>query len=150
VQVDFHYEEGNTGRFKPVVRNIELRNVTSKRSDYALYLRGYADAPIENIRLEDCAFEQVAKPDVLEHVRGLSRRNVRINGTVVSGNTVHFGQGLPLVGQAIAVCGLLCGPKKAGDESRSPAPPSKVNSIGFNGSRGCSIVQKALRPDGSG
>ena len=83
VQVDFHYEEGNSGRFKPVVRNIEMRNVTAKKSKYALYLRGYEDAPIENIRLVDCIFDQVAKPDVLEHVKGLVRRNVRVNGVTV-------------------------------------------------------------------
>jgi polygalacturonase len=83
VQVDFHYEEGNSGKFKPVVRNIEMRNVTSKKSNYALYLRGYEDAPIENIRLVDCTFDQVAKPDVLEHVKGLVRRNVRVNGAAV-------------------------------------------------------------------
>ena len=83
VQVDFHYEEGNSGKFKPVVRNIELRSVTAKKSKYALYLRGYEDAPIENIRLVDCAFDQVAKPDVLEHVKGLVRRNVRVNGAAV-------------------------------------------------------------------
>jgi polygalacturonase len=83
VQVDFHYEEGNSGKFKPVVRNIEMRNVTAKKSNYALYLRGYQDAPIENIRLVDCTFDQVAKPDVLEHVKGLVRRNVRVNGAAV-------------------------------------------------------------------
>ncbi|MBI4875916.1 MAG: glycoside hydrolase family 28 protein [Acidobacteria bacterium] len=84
VQVDFHYEEGNSGTFKPVVPNIGLRNVTSKKSKYALYLRGYEDAPIRDVRLEDCTFEGVQKPDVLEHVQGLTRRNVRVNGTLAS------------------------------------------------------------------
>jgi hypothetical protein len=32
----------------PVVRNVELRNVTLKRAQYALYLRGFKNAPIEN------------------------------------------------------------------------------------------------------
>jgi hypothetical protein len=31
----------------------------------------------------DCIFDQVAKPDVLEHVKGLVRRNVRVNGVTV-------------------------------------------------------------------
>lgn len=83
VHVDFHYEEGNTGKFKPTVRNIEVRRVTSKKSNHALYLRGYPESPIENIRLEDCAFDQVARPDVLEHVTGLIRRNVRVNGAAI-------------------------------------------------------------------
>jgi polygalacturonase len=80
VQVDFYYEEGDSGKFKPVVRNIELRNVTSKKSKYVLYLRGYPNAPIQDIRLEDCVFDAVAKPDVIEHVTGLVRRRVRVNG----------------------------------------------------------------------
>jgi polygalacturonase len=80
VQVDFHYEEGDSGKFKPLVRNIELRNVTSKKSKYVLYLRGYQNAPIQDIRLEDCVFDAVAQPDVIEHVTGLTRRRVRVNG----------------------------------------------------------------------
>jgi polygalacturonase len=80
VQVDFFYEEGDSGKFPPVVRNLELRNVTSKKSKYVLYLRGYPNAPIEDIRLEDCVFEEVAQPDVIEHVKGLARRRVRVKG----------------------------------------------------------------------
>lgn len=73
VHVDFHYEEGDAGPFTPVVRNIEMERVTSKKSKYGLYLRGYAKSPIRNVRLKDCAFENVAKADVLEHVEGLQR-----------------------------------------------------------------------------
>ncbi|MCU0244951.1 MAG: glycoside hydrolase family 28 protein [Bryobacter sp.] len=73
VHVDFHYEEGDTGKFTPTVRNIEVERVTSKKSKYGLYLRGYAKSPIRNVRLKDCTFENVAKADVLEHVEGLSR-----------------------------------------------------------------------------
>jgi polygalacturonase len=73
VHVDFHYEEGDTGSHPPRVRDIELSGVRSKKSRYGLYLRGYAKAPIENVRLERCVFENVARADVLEHVNGLVR-----------------------------------------------------------------------------
>jgi polygalacturonase len=78
--IDFHYEEGRNGAYTPVVRDVELRNVTSRRSDYALYLRGFENAPIGEVRLIDCAFTGVQKGNVVEHVRGLTLRNVRLNG----------------------------------------------------------------------
>ena len=73
VHVDFFYEEGDAGPHLPTVRHIELENVTCKKSKYALYLRGYARAPIRHVRLSCCTFENVEKPDVLEHVEGLIR-----------------------------------------------------------------------------
>jgi polygalacturonase len=80
VSIDFHYEEGDAGPFKPVVRNIDVRHVTSKKSKYGLYLRGFKDALIQDVRIEKCTFENVARPDVIEHVKGLSLVDVTVNG----------------------------------------------------------------------
>jgi hypothetical protein len=80
LHVDLFYEEGDKGQFPPVVRDIEMRGVTSVKSNYALYLRGYPSAPIRDIRLEDCRFDNVAKPSVLENVDGLAVSNVSVNG----------------------------------------------------------------------
>jgi polygalacturonase len=77
---DFFYEEGDTGKYPPVLRDVELRNVTSRKSKYAFLLRGYAHAPIADVRVVDCAFDGVAEPDVVEGVRGLTLQNVRVNG----------------------------------------------------------------------
>jgi polygalacturonase len=82
IGVDFQYEEGDAGRFTPTVRDIEVRNLTSGKSRNALSLRGYASAPITNVRLKDCRFDNVAQPDVLEHVKGLVFDNVTLNGSV--------------------------------------------------------------------
>ncbi len=71
LHVDLFYEEGDKGRYPPVVRDIEMRNVTSGKSTYALYLRGYKHAPIRNVRIVNCKFENAAKPDVIENVEGL-------------------------------------------------------------------------------
>ena len=57
-------------RFTPMLRDVEVRNVTSQKSRYALLLRGYAHAPITDVRVIDCTFDGVAEPDVLEGVRG--------------------------------------------------------------------------------
>ncbi len=82
VTVDFLYEEGDAGKFPPVVRDIEVRNVTSQRSRNAVSLRGYAHTPVTNVRLRDCRFENVAQPDVLENVKDVVLTNVSVNGIV--------------------------------------------------------------------
>lgn len=78
--IDFHYEEGARGNFTPIVRNVEMRDVTGAKSDYALYLRGFETAPIRNVRLTDCSFDNVARVNVIEHVRDLRLERVYING----------------------------------------------------------------------
>ena len=84
LQVDFLYEEGAKGNFPPVVRDVELRRVTSRKSNYGLYLRGYEKGTIEDVRVIDCTFDGVARPDVVEHVTGLVRQNVTVNGAKVT------------------------------------------------------------------
>jgi polygalacturonase len=83
LQVDFLYEEGANGAFMPVVRDVELHRITSRKSSYALYLRGLDNGVIDDIRVVDCRFDGVANPDVIEGVTRLVRRNVMMNGTMV-------------------------------------------------------------------
>jgi polygalacturonase len=80
LSIDFYYEEGPKGPFTPIVRDVEIRNVTSKKSKFALYLRGFENAPIRDVRVVDCRFENVERPSVLEHVIGLEQRNVTSTG----------------------------------------------------------------------
>jgi polygalacturonase len=84
IAVDFNYEEGDAGSFTPVVRDIEVRNVNSNKSNYALLLRGYARTPVTNLRVRDCKFDNVARPDVLENVKDIALTNVAINGRVLN------------------------------------------------------------------
>ncbi len=84
--IDFTYEEGDTGSFPPVVRDIEVRNVTSKKSTYGLLLRGYRSALISDVRVTNCTFDNVAKPDVIENVKDVRLSNARINGKTINEN----------------------------------------------------------------
>jgi polygalacturonase len=86
LSIDFYYEEGATGKFTPVVRNVDIRNLATRKAQYALYLRGFAKAPIAGVRLADCDFEGVAHPNLIENVVDLALRNVRINGKLVDGS----------------------------------------------------------------
>jgi hypothetical protein len=86
VAIDFYYEEGENGKYTPIVRNVDVRSLNVKTTKYALYLRGFKNAPIENVRLTDCNFDQASSPNVIENVRGLSLDNVRINGKLATQN----------------------------------------------------------------
>lgn len=82
VTINFFYEEGEGGKHLPTVRDVDVRNVTSRKSQHALLLRGFRNAPISGVRIEDCTFDGVAKEDVLENVSGIELKNVRVNGRV--------------------------------------------------------------------
>jgi len=82
VTINFFYEEGEGGRHLPTVRDVEVRNVSSRKSQHALLLRGFKNAQISGVRIQDCTFDGVQKDDVLENVRGIELQNVRVNGKI--------------------------------------------------------------------
>jgi polygalacturonase len=83
LSIDFTYEEGAKGSFKPVARDIELRHVTSKKSSYGVVLKSYANAELSDIRILSCTFDGVEKGNVIE-----SATNVRWDGTTINGRPV--------------------------------------------------------------
>jgi polygalacturonase len=82
LQIDFYYEEGDKGPERPNVHDIDIRNVTCKKSKYALQVRGFPSAPVRDLRLADCTFGNIAQRNIIEHVEGLACENVRINGAL--------------------------------------------------------------------
>jgi polygalacturonase len=84
IDVDFYYEEGANGSFTPVVRDVEVVNLEVRKCANAWSLRGFKNAPVSNIRLKDCTFDNAAKPAVTENVEGLTLDNVTVNGKKVS------------------------------------------------------------------
>jgi polygalacturonase len=80
VSIDLYYEEGRGGPFVPVIRHVEVQNVTSNRSQYGLYMRAYEGSEISGIRIADSRFEGVERGNVTEGVRGLVMDDVVING----------------------------------------------------------------------
>ncbi|MDQ8185534.1 glycoside hydrolase family 28 protein [Pelagicoccus sp. SDUM812002] len=79
IKVNFVYEEGDAGDFAPVVRNVVVRRLVSRKSKYPLYFKGYAHTPISDVHLIDCQFEGAEKPSVLQYVKGLRMDNVLMN-----------------------------------------------------------------------
>lgn len=80
IDIDFHYEEGRGGAFLPSVGEIEIANLKCRKSQRVLSLRGFKEAPIRNVTLEDCSFENSARPDRVEFVEGLRLVRVTVNG----------------------------------------------------------------------
>jgi hypothetical protein len=83
VTIDFNYEEGDKGKFTPVMRNFVVRNLKSGNSRYALDVQGFKHAPIFNLSLEDCVFDNVKEPSLVKNVEGLKLRDVRLNGKLI-------------------------------------------------------------------
>jgi polygalacturonase len=72
LKIDFYYEEGDKGQFTPIVRNVEMKNVESAKSQFGIWIRAYDRSPATNISLDHCTFSDVAEPNVLDNVKNLS------------------------------------------------------------------------------
>jgi polygalacturonase len=84
LSVDLYYEEGQKGPYVPVIRDVEMRNVTSRKSKYAIYARAYEKSEISDIRVIDCRFDGVAQGSVTDGVRGLVLTGTTVNGRPAS------------------------------------------------------------------
>ncbi len=80
ITVDFFYEEGEGGPFKPVVKNIFVSDVKCEKSKYGIYLRGYANAPITGVELSHCVFNNAAEGNFFKNVEGVKVNDVTVNG----------------------------------------------------------------------
>ncbi|MBP6506488.1 MAG: glycoside hydrolase family 88 protein [Opitutaceae bacterium] len=80
--IDLLYEEGAAGAFPPVVRNVQLERVTSAASPRVLWVRGFAGAVIDGIRLSHSTFSGVTATDVIVHAGTISFDRVTIEPAV--------------------------------------------------------------------
>lgn len=78
LSVEFDYEEGANGPFRPELRDVEIENVTSESSGSVAIVTSFPGAVIEKVRLKDCAFRGVESADLLKSAGALSLENVNI------------------------------------------------------------------------
>jgi polygalacturonase len=76
VKVDFFYEEGDAGEHDPVLRNVVVQKVESRKSRFPVWIRAYRRSPAERIVIEDCRFENAEEPNVLDNVRDMTLLDV--------------------------------------------------------------------------
>jgi unsaturated rhamnogalacturonyl hydrolase len=63
LQIDFLYEEGAKGDFKPVARNVVMENITVAQTPRVLNVRGFPGADISGVRIYNSTFKQIKGPD---------------------------------------------------------------------------------------
>lgn len=84
ITCDFNYEEGADGPFTPELNNLLVERLHVQQAKQVLDSQGLANAPVRNIRLQDCSFNGVSKDSVITYTQGLELNNVRVNGETVT------------------------------------------------------------------
>jgi unsaturated rhamnogalacturonyl hydrolase len=77
--IDLLYEEGPRGDHPPIVRHIQLDDVTSSASPRVMYIRGFDAAVIDDIRIAHSTFNSVTDPEVVQHAGRITLDHVTIN-----------------------------------------------------------------------
>ncbi|MDP3832132.1 MAG: glycosyl hydrolase family 28 protein, partial [Ignavibacteriaceae bacterium] len=84
IKIDYYYEEGKKGNFLPTIRNVHVQNLTSEKSKFAIWIKAFDNAPVTGLYLDNCNFNQVAKDNVIEHVKDYKFNSVMINNKIIS------------------------------------------------------------------
>jgi polygalacturonase len=77
VRINLQYDK-DRGEHFPSVRNVELQNISAKKSRRPFYFVGLPNAKITNVLIENCTFENVSEPSVFENTEDLRFRNFRL------------------------------------------------------------------------
>jgi polygalacturonase len=81
INCSYHISAEGEGRFPPLIKNVYLSNVTSKKSDYAIWLDGIKGQQcVYNITVENCVFSGVEQKNQLKNIGKVTFKNVVING----------------------------------------------------------------------
>jgi polygalacturonase len=65
LQIDFLYEEGADGPYKPVVQSIDMENITVDKTLRVLNVVGFPGAEISGVRIRNSTFNEVTKSNVV-------------------------------------------------------------------------------------
>jgi len=74
-----------TKEYIPVVRNIFVENVTSKKSKYGILIEGYDEQhPVEGVHIKNSTFDRVVEGNKIEFGKDLHFTNLKINGEEIA------------------------------------------------------------------
>jgi polygalacturonase len=82
--VDYFYEEGDAGEYTPEVRNINLENITSQKSDRVIFINAYERSPLKGLTIRNSTFNGVANDNQINHVEDFVLENVHINNRLMT------------------------------------------------------------------
>lgn len=80
IEVDFYYEEGAGGPFQPIVKDVDVADVTCDQSKHAIFMRGFPDDPISGVSISNSTFKNAKEGTFFEDVKQVSLKNVIVNG----------------------------------------------------------------------
>lgn len=85
VELNMNYDppEAKGYSFKPVMKNIFINNVTSKKSKYCLFVEGLPNSKIKDVFISDCKFEGVKDGSKISNAEDIKMKEVYINGNLV-------------------------------------------------------------------
>jgi polygalacturonase len=86
ILIDFYYDKGDVGKFTPAMRNFHFSNITSQKSPYALNMKAYERSPVKNLQIENCIFENVKNPNIIENIEITKCKSVTVNGKLMEIN----------------------------------------------------------------
>lgn len=78
VTVDFRYEEGANGPYKPTLRNVVFDHVTCQSSPRVLYILGFPGATVDGIHFQDCVFQGLTSAEVMVDAGAITFQNTRL------------------------------------------------------------------------
>jgi len=84
ILIDYYYDKGDVGKYTPVMKNFHFSNITSKKSPYALNMKAYNRSPVKNLQIENCSFENVKNPNIIENIEITECKSVTVNGIVMT------------------------------------------------------------------
>ena len=82
VKVNFLYQNVREGDFIPWLRNVNVENVTSNKSQYGILIEAHPDSPATDVMIKNCTFKNVSKGSRFINVKNIIFENVKINDEV--------------------------------------------------------------------
>lgn len=81
--IDFNYEEGGNGAFKPVLNGVYVSNVVSGQSKFAIDAQGLPNAIVHDIVVDNCEFNNASDGVQFKYVSGVKLKGVKVNGKIL-------------------------------------------------------------------
>lgn len=82
IKVNMYYgNEDTVGcHYLPTLDSVFIKNITSKKSGYAIFIKGREKKPVKDIYISNCTFENVEEDNVIKEVENLIIKNSAVKG----------------------------------------------------------------------
>jgi len=81
-KINMVYEKEKAAKcnFPPTLTGVYVKNVTSQKSKYGIYIEGLQSKPVKDIFIADCNFKNVEKEYFVKDAENLNVENTEVNG----------------------------------------------------------------------